>query len=68
MSMKVTRVRTWWTAEQADDVMMFLDELRDQIWESYGQEIRCMRLQELEREEHDAGQGQLDLEGGETYF
>lgn len=68
MSMKVTRVHTWWTAEQADDVLTLLDELRDQIWESYREEIIRMRLQELEQEERDTRQGQLKLEGGEGYF
>lgn len=68
MSMKVTRVHTWWTADQADDVMTFLDELRDQIWESYREQIIEMRIKELEQQERDTRQGQLKLEGGETYF
>ena len=39
MSMEVTRVHSWWTAEQADDVLSCLDELRDALWSSYGDQI-----------------------------
>ena len=39
MSMKITRVHTHWTAEEAHTVIEFLDVLRDQLWQSYGDSI-----------------------------
>lgn len=68
MSMKVTRVHTWWTADQADAVIGFLDELRDQLCDTYGDQIIEMRLAELEQAEQDTQQGQLDLQGGYINF
>ena len=68
MSVKVTRVHSWWTAEQADEVLSFLDELRDALWSSYGDQIIAMRLAEVEHAENDNQQGQLDLQGGFINF
>ena len=68
MSMKVTRVQTWWTVDQADAVIDFLDELRDQLWHTYGDQITEMRLTELERAKQDTQQGHLDLQGGYINF
>ncbi|MEE9322432.1 MAG: hypothetical protein V3U76_18470 [Granulosicoccus sp.] len=68
MSMKVTRVHTWWTVDQADAVIGFMDELRDQLWHTYGDQITAMRLAEQEQVERDAQQGQLDLKGGYIDF
>jgi hypothetical protein len=39
MSMKITRVHTHWTAEEAHIVIDFLDVLRDQLWHSYGDSV-----------------------------
>ncbi len=39
MTMKVTRLTTYWTADQADTVIDFLDTLRDELWETYGEQI-----------------------------
>ena len=39
MSMKITRVHTHWTAEEVHTVIEFLDVLRDQLWDSYGDSI-----------------------------
>lgn len=44
MSMKITPLKTYWTADQADTVIMFLDELRDLLWETYSEQIIEMRL------------------------
>ena len=40
--MKVTRLYTHWDAEQAHTVIAFLDELRDQLCEIYGDQIAAM--------------------------
>ena len=39
MTMKIIRLTTYWTADQADTVVAFLDELRDMLWETYGDQI-----------------------------
>lgn len=39
MSMKVTRLYTYWTAEEAYTVIAFLDVLRDQLLETYGDAV-----------------------------
>lgn len=45
-----------WNAEQAEQVLLFLDELRAQIWARHGEQIN--------RQHHeDAVQQSLDLDG-----
>ncbi len=39
MSMQVTRIYTHWTPNDAHAVIEFLDILRDQLWEQYGDQI-----------------------------
>jgi len=39
MPMKIARLTTHWDADQAHTILEFLDELRDQICEIYGDEI-----------------------------
>jgi hypothetical protein len=39
MSMKVTRLYTYWDAPEAHAVIEFLEVLRDQLWEIYGDQI-----------------------------
>ena len=68
MSIKVTRVPTWWDAEQADTVIAFLDELRDQLCTTYGDQIIAMRRAELEESEVDERQSELELKGGSMDF
>ena len=45
MNMRVTRVHTHWTAEEAHTVIEFLDVLRDQLWHSYGDTVVDMLRQ-----------------------
>jgi len=45
MSMNTTRLVTFWSAGQAHDVIEFLDILRDELWETYGEKIIAMRLE-----------------------
>jgi len=37
--MKLSYFKTHWTPDEAHSMLMFLDELRDLIWQSYGSEI-----------------------------
>lgn len=62
MNWKVTRINTWWTAEEADTVLSFLDELRDQLWHVHAEQITAVRLAELEAQENNENQGQLELD------
>lgn len=62
MSWKVIKLNVYWSAEEADSVLTFIDELRDQILANYEDQIIAMRL-----EEHDALQTQLPLEQPEDF-
>lgn len=59
MAMKITRLTTHWTADEADTVMAFLDELRDTLWECYGEQIIDMRRNALTNTERDTRQAEL---------
>jgi len=39
MSMKITRLHTHWSAEEAHSVIEFLEVLREQLWEVYGDTV-----------------------------
>lgn len=43
MSMKITRLTTYWTADEADAILSLLDELRDRLWDTYGDQIIALR-------------------------
>lgn len=45
MSLSITRLSTHWDADEAYIVIAFLDELRDQLWETYGEQITEMLQQ-----------------------
>jgi hypothetical protein len=46
MTMKTHRMRTYWSAEEAQSVITFLAELRDLLWECYRDEIIEMHRKE----------------------
>ncbi len=48
MTMNVTRLRTYWTTDEAATAIDFLDNLRDVLWETYGEQII-----QMQREVHD---------------
>lgn len=57
MTMNVTRLRTYWTTDEAATAIDFLDNLRDVLWETYGEQITQMqreaydeRIQDLNQE------------------
>ena len=39
MSMKTTQLHTHWSAEEAHSVIEFLEVLREQLWEIYGDTV-----------------------------
>ena len=61
MSWKVIRINTWWSAEEACTALTFLDELRNQLWHTHGDQITAYRLAELDAQNRDQKQRCLDL-------
>lgn len=59
MTMKISRLITHWTADEADTVVTLLDELRDALWQTYGDEIIEMRRNAMMRTETNTDQGEL---------
>lgn len=53
MSMKVTKLTTYWNADEAYDILSLLDRLSEALWETYGDDI-------IEREIAQAKQLSLD--------
>ncbi len=37
--MRFMQIKTHWTAEEAYQTLIFLDELRESIWQNYGNDI-----------------------------
>ncbi|MBW2474549.1 MAG: hypothetical protein JRE56_08125 [Deltaproteobacteria bacterium] len=56
MSLSVTRLYTHWDAAEACIVIAFLDMLREQLMETYGDDIIEMRKQADSDAEHDSRQ------------
>lgn len=54
--MKILKLPTYWTAEEADTIYNLLDDLKTIVWDHYGDEIQQM-YQEIREE-----QLQLELE------
>lgn len=42
MTMKLTYLKTYWNAAEAETVITFLDELKEVIWTVYGEHITEM--------------------------
>jgi hypothetical protein len=61
MTMKVTRLYTHWDADQAHTVITFIDELRDQLCEIYGDQIVEMRRAAASDNIVDEQQTELDF-------
>ncbi len=50
--MKILKITTHWTAEEADCVYRLLGELQSEIWQHYGEDIHHMydRIHEAQSE------------------
>lgn len=57
--MKILRITTHWTPEEADCVYQFLDELKEAIWEHYGEDI--VQLYKTLQDEQQAGHEECDF-------
>ena len=62
MSMKVTRLYTYWEAPEAHAVIEFLEVLRDQLWEIYGDQIIDLLREGSVPQVANEQQGELDLD------
>jgi len=40
--MKILKIPVWWTTQEAESILLFLDELRNVIGHTYGDEIQQM--------------------------
>ncbi len=60
MGMKVTKLYTHWSVDEADAVIDFLDTLRDELLHHYGDAIIDMRTRELMAS--DPNQTELDFD------
>ncbi len=61
MSLSTIRLSTHWDAAEAYTVIAFLDELRDQLWETYGEQIIEM-LQTATNAQRNAQQVEFDFD------
>ncbi len=62
MSMKITRLRTYWSASEASSVIEFLDLLRDQLWDQYGEQITAMLQEAAAEQANDDEQHVIDFD------
>ncbi len=61
MSMKVTRLYTHWSPAEAHTIIEFMDHLRDQIVESYGDEIANLMREACVAQDLDERQSKLEF-------
>ncbi|WP_404357097.1 hypothetical protein [Methylotuvimicrobium sp. KM1] len=57
--MKILRITTHWTPEEADCVYQFLDDLKEAIWQCYGEDI--LDLYKTIPDEQQAGPEESDF-------
>ena len=55
--MKILKITTHWSAEEAEGIYQLLDEFKDEIWQSYGEDIlkmhETMRLEKQNGDKHE---------------
>jgi len=61
MSWQILKLNTYWTPEEADTVLTLIDELRDQIINTYGDQIIAMRTAELDTEIQETNERQVEM-------
>jgi hypothetical protein len=62
MSMKVTRLYTHWTPEEAHTIIEFLDMLRDQLCDIYGDQIIGLLREACVSQDIDELQAELEFD------
>lgn len=61
--MKILKIPTYWTAEEADSIYQCLGELRTMIWQAYGKDIQqwYAELHQQQTENEERGEFNDDL-------
>ena len=59
MTMKVTRLTTYWSPDEAATAIDFLDILREALWQTYGEQITDMHREIHDDNVSDDNQGKL---------
>lgn len=67
MSMKVTRLYTHWSPAEAHTIIEFLDHLRDQLVESYGDEIVSLMREACVAQDLDKRQSKLEFDDNDEF-
>jgi hypothetical protein len=62
MTMKVTRLTTYWTVDEAATVIDCLDRLRDALWETYREQITEMHREDYDSHFQDINQCELGFD------
>jgi hypothetical protein len=62
MTMKVTRLTTYWTLDEAAAVIDFLDRLRDALWVTYGEQITRMNREDYDNRAQDINQSEIGFD------
>ncbi|MEJ2425587.1 MAG: hypothetical protein P8101_14210 [Candidatus Thiodiazotropha sp.] len=62
MSMKVTRLYTHWTPEEAHTIIEFLDRLRDQLCDIYADQIVSLLREACVSQDIDERQTELEFD------
>ena len=62
MSMNITRLTTYWTVDEADMVITLLDDIRDSLWETYGDQIIELRRNAVTSVESKIDQAELPFD------
>jgi hypothetical protein len=62
MSMKITRLATYWTVDEADSVISLLDALAHSLWDTYGEQIIELRRNALPGVESNSDQTELPFD------
>jgi hypothetical protein len=60
--MKVTRLTTYWTVDEAATAIDFLDRLRDVLWETYGEQITQWHREACDDRFQDPNQCELEFD------
>lgn len=58
---RFTHIKTHWSPEDAHSILSLLDELRDVLWQSYGNDIIEYNQQQHTNETADNSNDQIDL-------
>ncbi len=60
MTMKFTQLITYWEPDEALEIIVLIDQLRDLLWATYGEDN--IRMQQEGQHDHAASEAQLDLD------